>query len=857
MTSHREVGKERHHGAGRALLAGLSLVGGLALPQTRALAAPSGGGGYAWSGGGCTASACHAGVEPIRNPDSEMFQQLVAEGRKYGDRDGCVPCHGGDPAATTAEAAHQGAPASLTAAGGPKGFYADPASPWVNAETCGRCHPKLVQAQWASLMMTESGKIQGTAWAFGGKEGYEHTWANYDREDPEDPHDRLGTDAYRAYMEARKAAQPNVYPSKQTALPPAPTAAEVAADPSKAFLTYQRAECQRCHLGVKGRPRRGDFRGMGCGACHIPYGNEGLYEGGDQAIPHTREKGEPGRPLVHTIQSTRDAPVTVHGVTYTGIPVETCTTCHNRGKRIGVSYQGLMESAYDSPFTEGGGGQIGLHSKHYVAMEKDIHYQKGMLCQDCHTSIDHHGDGFGVGTNLAAVEIECADCHGTPDRYPWELPLGYSDERVNDGGRVNPDGPPRGVATEVPARLHQGWVAPLAQPSPDDDGGDTGYLLTARGNPMPEVVRHGTQVVVHTAGGKDLTLNPLKRLVERDEMSHGGRVAMVNVASHMDQLECYTCHSSWAPQCYGCHVEVRYDQGAHARDWLAGGHGHLDPAHRADPDESQTRRDIPGHVTEKRSYLRWEDPVLGNNGEGRITPLIPGCQVAVTVVGEDGKDVVRNHFFRTPPGTEGGGEEGQIGSDMSPVHPHTVGRSRSCTSCHASAKALGYGMDGVRGAPDRNQPVVIDLTTADGTVLPKSARPQVEAMPGLDGDWAAVVTPDGRQLQTVGHHFQGEGPLTAAQRARVDRRGTCEACHQEIPSGSLAVSALHHVASMMGALPADAADHAALVHKVVLTSAWAQVGGAAAAAGLLLALALWWRRRRRAAARRAAAPPTP
>ena len=45
-----------------------------------------------------------------------------------------------------------------------------------------------------------------------------------------------------------------------------------------------------------------------------------------------------------------------------GQPVETCTTCHNRGKRIGVSYQGLMEAAWASPYTEGGGGQIGLHS---------------------------------------------------------------------------------------------------------------------------------------------------------------------------------------------------------------------------------------------------------------------------------------------------------------------------------------------------------------------------------------------------------------------------------------------------------------------------------------------------------------
>ncbi len=39
-----------------------------------------------------------------------------------------------------------------------------------------------------------------------------------------------------------------------------------------------------------------------------------------------------------------------------GIPVKTCNSCHNRGRRIGASYQGLMEFPYGSPFTENLGG---------------------------------------------------------------------------------------------------------------------------------------------------------------------------------------------------------------------------------------------------------------------------------------------------------------------------------------------------------------------------------------------------------------------------------------------------------------------------------------------------------------------
>ena len=101
-----------------------------------------------------------------------------------------------------------------------------------------------------------------------------------------------------------------------------------------------------------------------------------------------------GTATITTIQATREAKVNVHGTEYSGIPTETCATCHNRGKRIGVSFQGLMETAYHSPYTAGGEGQPALHTKHYLAMHQDIHYQRGMTCQDCHTSLDVHSDGF-------------------------------------------------------------------------------------------------------------------------------------------------------------------------------------------------------------------------------------------------------------------------------------------------------------------------------------------------------------------------------------------------------------------------------------------------------------------------------
>ena len=745
-------------------------------------------------GVGCL--SCHEGIARICEADSGMSKQIAALGKSSEDPRGCVVCHGGNPSGVTEEEAHGG-----------EAFHPDPGSPWINEQTCGMCHAEHVHAQWNSLMMTEAGKIQGASWAFGALEGYEHKWGNYNAQNPGDAASRLGTPAYRQYMERLQTVEPQVFPRKMTAVPQAPQNPDlVAAKPELAAFTYLRTDCLRCHLGVRGRQKRGDYRGMGCSACHMPYGNEGLYEGEDQSV----NKDEPGHVLVHAMQSSRKTKVTVHGTPYSGIPVETCSSCHDRGKRIGVSFQGLMESAYESPVAQEGSGQPALHTKHYMAMSEDIHYQAGMVCQDCHTSGDVHGDGFLAGTTLAQVEIECADCHGTTRSYPWELPLGYGDEF----GAALEQANPRGVTKEQLSYVRQGSLYEPAD----------GYLLTARGNPFGNVVRKDNQVVIHTAGGKDLTIEPLKSSKEQELLNLEARVAMDSVKGHTDKMECYTCHAAWAPQCYGCHVKIDYSQEKMHFDWIAAGKRHEDDAHASDRGEAGYDALIPGAVTEQRSYLRWADPALGVNGEGRIAPVIPGCQTTVTVLGSDGQPILLNHIFRTPADTEGGGPEGQLAIDMSPTNPHTSGKSRSCESCHINPKTAGYGID--RGQLNRSpdQPVIVDLMTAEGQVLPRSARTQIEAVPGLTADWSRFVTESGAQLQTVGHHFKNSRPLNNDERQHMSRTGTCLACHKEIPDEDLTVSMLHHIAQSLEMLPQTEEQHGTLLHKIMLIAAWSQSG---------------------------------
>lgn len=747
---------------------------------------------------------CHSGIEHIREESSEMSIAIAHRAQEAGyAENSCIICHGGNPATKHKSKAHKGTIDYFVSHKGPKEYYPAPASSWINENTCGVCHPVQVANQMNSLMMTEQGKIQGAMWSFGGKEGYKHINGNYKTHNPRDPMSRSGTKTYREYMQKLAKMEPQAFPEQMQELPDAPSVKEVTADPSLAVYTYLRQECLRCHTGSKGRSKRGDFRGIGCASCHVPYSNEGFYEGNDNSI----DKKSPGHMLSHQIQSSRKVKVNIHDVKYSGVPVETCSTCHNRGKRIGVSYQGLMETSYNATFDAEGNGQPKLHTKRYLHMQEDIHYQKGMLCQDCHTSNDLHGDGFLGGANLAAVEIECQDCHGTTKAYPWELPIGYSDEFSKE----RKEGKPRGVTGDLAEYLKQGFV-------PADKG--DGYILTARGNPLPKAVKKGNKIIMHLASGKDIELKPLKLLKEEKRLSKAALIAMDVVTAHTEELECYTCHATWAPQCYGCHVKIDYSGGKSNVDYLKASH---------DQDIHGTTggmRDlkkylVPGKVTETRSFLRWEDPALAQNGEGRITPVIPGCQTTITVIGEDGKALLQNHIYKVK-NAEGAGEEGQNTLDMSPVQPHTISKeSRNCESCHVSDKALGLG---IGSSADWTTTTIVDLMSPDRKVLPRKTDEQIPGIPNLKYDYSQFVDENGTQVMTVGHHFKLSQALDKEQRSKLDRRGVCLSCHIDIPEGNLGVSAMTHIANM-AEIEIDNKEHQNILNKILNIGAGTQIIG--------------------------------
>jgi hypothetical protein len=672
-------------------------------------------------------------------------------------------------------------------------------------------------------MQTEAGKIQGALWGWGpAGTGYAKKYGNYTVDDPDGPDPVFGTKRYKEYTKALMKAYPENFPSRLLQVPKT-NLDMLKQNPWEAIYTYVRTDCQRCHVGVKGRNKRGDFRGMGCAACHIPYNNAGLYEGRDQTV----KRGEAGHAMIHSIQSSRKAKVVVNKLAYSGIPHETCVSCHNRGKRIGVSFQGLMEFPYGSPFAEGGKKQSKLHTKYYQFIKDDVHHQVksregnpegGLLCQDCHTTTSVHGNGNITGTLLANVEIECSDCHGIATKYPWELPLGWGDEF----GRQLDMNKPRGVTEGLLENQIKYGTRYEAQ---------DGYLITARGNPFGNVVRDGDKVIVHSASGLDFEVPTLKSINLADKWQNKAAIAAkIRAPGHLEKIECYGCHSSWAPQCYGCHVKVDFSGGKTATDWVAAGNIHFSDGHTAESMRNAKPPVAPGvafgKTAENRSYLRWENPILGINGEGRVGPIIPGCQQITTVIDPNGEKLVLNKIWRTAPGLEGAGDKGQRGIDMAPSTPHTVDRrARECTSCHATSKALGYGTHEGRYLKQYTGGIYVDIMNEKGLLVTKTAKYQISPVPDLPMDLDQIVTRENEQLQTVGHHWPLSGPLTKDMRDHMERVGVCLSCHKEIPSGRLIYQFISKVGDLLGLIPKTDAEHQKLIGRAMFIAAHVEVLG--------------------------------
>ncbi|MGB0591459.1 MAG: hypothetical protein ACPGU1_17435 [Myxococcota bacterium] len=391
--------------------------------------------------------------------------------------------------------------------------------------------------------------------------------------------------------------------------------------------------CVRCHLNDFGDNRfAGDFRSSGCSACHMPYNEDGSSASNDPTlnpltIPH---------PAVHEMTAAPDD--------------STCGTCHHDGTRVGLNYAGMRNASDLAEANPDNPGTLGrsLHGKdphHYILDEQagngfdetppDVHQEAGMGCIDCHTSEELHGNGHLGGDAFCAVKTECTDCHGT-----------------------------------VRAR------ALLQDPRHALYERDGAVYLTLKSD--------GRELQVPQA--MDVVTPGHERYNEAAEQAMG---VNENGFSHTDEMECYTCHSSWLPSCYGCHVEV---------DLLASGTYHT------------TGEQIPGKIDSTLEWVALHDLVLMRNQDGMIAPSAPGDRLFMSLIVED-PDVFEPtpvewvsqspRRFEHPDGRVG------PGFGQRAYHPHTV-RSRTafmaCDRCHTAGDE----------SPPSNA-ALLDLTHGFGT----------------------------------------------------------------------------------------------------------------------------------------------
>ena len=534
-------------------------------------------------------ATCHRGIE-----DAHPKKPLT-----------CTQCHRGDPKAQDAAKAHAG-------------MWANPSDLRIVQHTCGTCHTSITARVKASIMAHRSGTQSGTLFPNG-------------------------------LQATREAVMFSMAPVTTTSLPlptghPRPPGALKRLDPLPTFkdsgdvmFDLLRKECTSCHLWTKPKALRGNMRATGCAACHMPYAEDGKYQGGDVAV----SKDRPGRPMRHVLTKQ--------------VPITQCATCHNGGGRAAMNFRGMMEAPPEGKQTFVYDQDL-LHGHAYTSQTPDVHFARGMACIDCHTEREMHGDGQIFAKRTYEVEIRCETCHGTPDR----------------------------LATGITAqgrRLRNLFVA--AAPNP---AGLVTLLgkLTGKTHVVPQLATLPKQPAGHEP-------------------------------SHLARTECFTCHTAWAPTCYGCHIKMDYT--AYARP--------VDVAYDnlADEHSKQGWFRLTAGVR-----LADPEPVLGISWRGKVVPFVPRAQPLFSYV--------------TPAGTLEYDFK-KLGFAHNPIVPHTVVRdARTCESCHASPRALGLGL----------------FTTREHPKLSEFKQP-------LDFRWDRIVDEDGTPLQAT--TVDGARPLNRAEMDRI------------------------------------------------------------------------------------------
>ncbi len=470
-------------------------------------------------------------------------------------------------------------------------------------------------------------------------------------------------------------------------------------------------------LGTNDQP--GDYRSSGCAACHVVYANDrdprhsGPYaayghEGQSATRDPTIPRDESGHPLQHRFSRS--------------IPTSQCMTCHMHQPNMfmnsflgytmwdyesdapfmwpekqaypsheeareildrnpeGASIRGkwadpeflkgvssLNPDLNDTQFADYHGhgwnfravfkrdrhGNL-LDSENRIVANSDgdkfqkavlmssIHVDKGMHCVDCHFAQDSHGNGHIYGEVAAAVEIACKDCHGSVSEYPVLRTSGPAAPPTGSDLSLlrNPDGRKRFEWRN--GKLYQHSIL-----NPDVEW----ELSLVRDSVTPGHEQFNSKAA-------------RAKLMSRDTASQvwGPDVPPAELAHRDEEIECYTCHTSWTTSCAGCHLPIE-------ANWKT---------ERLHYEGGETRN----YATYNPQVSRDQMFMLGRRDSlkgGKIAPVRSSSALVLSSTNAN-----RERIYVQQPPIAASGFSSQA---FNPHFPHTVRKTetKTCTDCHLSA----------------------------------------------------------------------------------------------------------------------------------------------------------------------------
>jgi hypothetical protein len=304
----------------------------------------------------------------------------------------------------------------------------------------------------------------------------------------------------------------------------------------------------------------------------------------------------------------------------------------------------MLRKAVEDPVDENAKG-LPVHLK-------DIHIEKGMHCVDCHFKQDNHGNSKLYGEVRNAIEIDCVDCHGTvtkradPTSRDARTTAAAGGNRMLEYRYVAPEGTDRARKKD---RFFKDAQGKLFQRS------------AVEANKVWEVKQVAD--IVNPSSDDYNEKAALAKTVMKDGKTWGDAQAGEDKFAHANsRMTCYTCHLSWTPSCFGCHLKMKANE---QKEML----------------HNEGEDNLRNWTSYNFQTLRDEVFLLGKDGTvtgRRFAPVRSACAVLVS-----SQNALREWIYSQQQTISA---EGYSGQAFSSHFPHTVRtrETKGCTDCHLS-----------------------------------------------------------------------------------------------------------------------------------------------------------------------------